>query len=266
MPALPLDDIRARARALWDVWTRQPENLAKALRVTWEKLGFQGHKPGQGRIPDATPTYHVAEGILHILTQTWLSLAQQEPEHLDAFLGELWNHPVLESREAAILLWAKQPHTTPHDLERFWNWYEQTHHDPTLQKALLEHIAPRLARERTKGYQQTLFRHIQAASPQNLPRLLPLLLPLLYTPNFDDFPTLRQHLTPHLSPPAKENLPEWVPVLRALFRRWPGETMPWLRRMAHTHPSETWPWMFRRLYPWLEEPWKSRLRELSRTL
>ena len=264
MPAVRLQDIQQRAHALWEVWTQRPDAFHRALTFTWEKFGFRGHKPGQTRLPDELPTYHVPKGVLHGLAQTWQRLLQANPEARDAFLQDLWSHPVLESRRAALLLWAMQPRMTLQDLARFWAWLPETEHNPTLHRTLLEHLAPRLAREQTRAYSDRLFRRLEQAQPQDLPRLLPLLVPLLTAPGFDDFPTLRQRLTPWLTPPSREALPEWVPVLRALFRRWPGEAMPWVRRMVHRYPGETWTWLLRRLYPWVEEPWRTRLRRLEK--
>ncbi len=264
MPAVRLQELRDRAQVLWETWHKGEKPFYRALEFTWQRYGFPGHKPGRSQVPDDLPAYHVPKGVLHVLAQTWHALLPQEVQ--PRFLEDLWRHRALESRETAVLLWSMQEDLTHQDLERFWNWYAQTRKDPSIRKVLLDLVANRLARAHPDTFAQALFERMDAAPSEQRPGLLSLSLPLLHAPDFDAFPHLRKHLTPWLSPPEKDVLPEWVAVLRALFRRWPGETMPWIRQLAHRHPSPHWSWLLRRLYPWLDEPWKDRVRALAKEL
>ncbi len=263
MPAIRLQALRERADVLYQTWQKGETPFYRALSFTWQRYGFPGHKEGRDQLSDALPAHHVPKGVLHVIAQRWHQHLTH-PEERRRFLEALWRHPVLESKEAAALLWTMQPRMEDEDVARFWRWYPETWANPSLRRVLLDMVASRLARERTASYSEPLFQRLEKAAPEQLPHLLPLFLPLLHVPAFDDFPRLRTHFTPWLSPPAAEALPEWTALLRALFRRWPGEVMPWIRQLVHRHGGEPWAWLLRRLYPWLEEPWKSRVRTLLR--
>lgn len=265
MPAIRLQALRERADLLFQTWEKGETPFFRALEFTWQRYGFPGHKEGRNQLSDALPAYHVPKGVLHVMAQRW-HLRLTHPETRNQFLEVLWRHPVLESKEVAALLWSMQPHMDAEDVARFWRWYPETWPNPTLRRVLLDMVAVRLARECAVQYSQPLFQRLEQASTEELPYILPLFLPLIHVSAFDDFPRIRAHFTPWLAPPAPEVLPEWTAVLRALFRRWPGEVMPWIRQLVHRHRGEHWAWLLRRLYPWLDEPWQSRVRALAREI